>query len=109
MVECEPLLASEPEICDGEDNDCDGQTDEDDVCGSSSSTSSGVGGGSTSSGSGGHGAGLPGAGGEGVPAMNDGLVGTCDCRATPGSSHGRWGLLGAALGLLWLHRRRRVS
>jgi surface antigen len=102
-VECQSEQASEPEICDGEDNNCDGQTDEDGVCGSS-----GVGGGTTSSGSGGYGAGLPGAGGdEGVPAVNDGLVGACDCRGVPGSGHSRWGWLGAALGLLWLQRRRR--
>lgn len=31
-ISCQPNLTSSPEACDGLDNDCDGQTDEDNVC-----------------------------------------------------------------------------
>jgi len=104
-VECQSDYASEPEVCDGVDNNCDGQIDEDDVCGSSS----GAGGGTSSSG--GQGAGVPGAGGAGVAATNEGLVGSCDCRSTPGAGSRGWqALFGLALALgLGARRWRRSS
>jgi len=122
-LQCEQTVAASGEACDGLDNDCDGSTDEDQICGTGGSppvpdAGTGLSGGTATTSSSGTGTGTGGwgaAGGTGVPAVPtpDGAVsGYCSCRliGAPPSSGGAgsvWWLILGGLGLLGYQRRRR--
>jgi hypothetical protein len=106
FIECEPTAGAEPEQCNGVDDDCDGDVDEDGVCDGDASTTV------PPDGGGGYGAsslggGSPAAGGDPALGETPGLVGECTCRVGRPAPLERPQLLWLLLAALGLRRRQR--
>jgi MYXO-CTERM domain-containing protein len=103
-----PACIPTQETCNGKDDDCDGEIDEDGVCDVGPGGTGGTGG----AGGSGAGGGASGSSGTtGTPSARDHGASEpdgCACRTSPGTNPSHWGLVAwFGLGLGWWLRRRR--